>query len=322
MSLTSVLLIPLCAAAAFVSAANAQKRQSEPEQLSARDMFYHPVKAATAPAGGTPTKGASPGKGQGTTKGAPVEVATAKNTPPQPPVSTSSPTSSVPQTLPGGGTIIQAAVRKAAPPASGQPLGLRYTLVKKGGNDAEVATDTVFHTGDQIQLKIETNVAAYLYIISQGSSGTWKVQVPSADTQNGSNRVEALRPYYFPSSDQAFTFRDPKGTEKLFVLVSREPLADIQDQIYGLQGGGQAKPVAEPEPLPKRQSTLIEARATIPEDRIERMRSMYSRDLIIEKVNPETTGDKTEKKEFAMYVVNPTGSANSRLVADISLVHQ
>jgi hypothetical protein len=219
------------------------------------------------------------------------------------------------QTPADGGRVVPAMVRKtAAPPADNPALGLRYTLVKK---DAEVATDTVFHTGDQVQLRIETNQAAYLYIISQGSSGTWKVQVPSADAAD--NHVEEMRPYYFPSNDQAFGFHDPKGVEKLFVIVSREPVPDIQDAIYGLQG----KPTkaAEPE-APPRQSAIVEARLNIPNDKIAQMRSLYSRDLIIEKVNPDTTGDKTEKKEFAMYVVNPTGSLKSRLVADIVLEHQ
>ena len=49
------------------------------------------------------------------------------------------------------------------------------------------------------------------------------------------------------------------------------------------------------------------------------MRNAYGRDLIIEKVDPSTPGD---KKETAVYVVNPTGSADSHLVADLHLVHQ
>jgi len=313
---TSGFLIPAFAAV-FLSAAAAQ---NAPEQLGARDMFYHPVKVASAPAA-TPQKNPTPNKGKsGTTKTTPVEVASSRdsNPPERPPVSTT-PT----QTPDGGGRIIQTAVRKTAvPPTEGPALGLRYTLVKKGKDGGEVATDTTFHTGDQIQIKIETNQAAYLYIVTQGSSGTWKVQVPSAETPNGGNRVEAMLPYYFPSGDLAFAFQDPKGAEKVFLVVSRDPVSDIQDQIYGLQGG-KPKPAAEPQAAPPtRQPALIEARLNIPENRIQQMRNLYSRDLIIERVNPNTTGDKTDKKEFAMYVVNPSGSPNSRLVADISLVHQ
>ena len=314
MSLTSGFLIPLCATAALVGSAAAQQ---PPEQLSARDMFYHPVQEASA-SGGAPRKTVPADKGKSASKSTQVQVATAvrDKAPDRPVVSTSQPQTPT-QTPADGGRIIPAAVRKTAPaPTEGPALGLRYTLVKK---DTEIATDTVFHTGDQVQLRIEANQAAYLYIISQGPSGTWKVQVPSADVPD-SNHVESMRPYYFPSKDQAFGFHDPKGAEKLFIVLSREPVPDIQDQIYGLQG----KPTkaAQPEPPPQRQSAVIEARLNIPDNKISQMRELYSRDLIIEKVNPDTTGDKVEKKEFAMYVVNPTGSRNSRLVADIVLEHQ
>jgi hypothetical protein len=316
MSFASRFLIPTCAAAGVLTFAVAQK---PPEQLSARDMFYHPVQESPSSGGARKT----PNTTKSGSKGA-VQVATAtRDKAPDRPQSTSTQTQ-VPNpatpTPSDGGRVTPATVRKtAAAPADNPALGLRYTLMKK---DAEVATDTVFHTGDQVQLRIETNQSAYLYIISQGSSGTWKVQVPSADAAD--NHVEEMRPYYFPSKDQAFGFHDPKGAEKLFLIVSHEPIPDIQDAIYGLQGKGQqGKPTkaAEPEP-PQRQAAIIEARLNIPNDKISQMRSLYSRDLIIEKVNPDTTGDRTEKKEFAMYVVNPTGSPNSRLVADIVLEHQ
>ena len=59
--------------------------------------------------------------------------------------------------------------------------------------------------------------------------------------------------------------------------------------------------------------------ANISNSAVDRMRNAYGRDLIIEKVDPNTPGD---KKETAVYVVNPTGSADSRVVADLHLVHQ
>jgi hypothetical protein len=46
---------------------------------------------------------------------------------------------------------------------------------------------------------------------------------------------------------------------------------------------------------------------------------VHSRDLKIEKVDEQTPG---EKKETAVYVVNPSGSADSRVVADLLLVHR
>jgi hypothetical protein len=55
---------------------------------------------------------------------------------------------------------------------------------------------------------------------------------------------------------------------------------------------------------------------------IGRLRSAYGRDLIIETVNPPAPAAEGAKRDTAVYVVNPTGSPDSRVVADIKLVHQ
>jgi hypothetical protein len=49
------------------------------------------------------------------------------------------------------------------------------------------------------------------------------------------------------------------------------------------------------------------------------LREAYARDLIVEKITEDTPGDRKEK---AVYVVNPTGSDSSRVVADLILVHK
>ena len=52
------------------------------------------------------------------------------------------------------------------------------------------------------------------------------------------------------------------------------------------------------------------------------MRKTYARDLIIEKVDENTPADRSDRKEKAVYVVNPTGSSASRVVADVRLAHK
>ena len=56
------------------------------------------------------------------------------------------------------------------------PLGIRYTILKVNPDNStsEVSSDTVFHSGDRIRFAIEPNGSGYLYIVNQGSSGTWK----------------------------------------------------------------------------------------------------------------------------------------------------
>ena len=53
------------------------------------------------------------------------------------------------------------------------------------------------------------------------------------------------------------------------------------------------------------------------------LRTAYSRDLVIEKVDDNSVSSSpAPKKETAVYVVNPSGSRDSRLVADLELVHR
>jgi hypothetical protein len=56
---------------------------------------------------------------------------------------------------------------------------------------------------------------------------------------------------------------------------------------------------------------------------IDRLRGS-ARDLVVEKVDAGTPSDSSsaDQKETAVYVVNRTGSSDSRLVADMHLVHK
>lgn len=306
------LLITACAAgAALVGFA-----QQAPKQLTARELFYSA--AVTKPS--VPRPQAGPQKSAPT----PVRV----TPPPSNTTSTPStpPKSAQPMATPASSTsapIINASdrVQTAAAPEAGPALGLRYTVLKRSaGEMREVPVNSVFVAGDKIQLKVEANVPGYLYIIAQGSSGTWKPMFPSAEVEDGNNRVDGWRSYTMPPRS-VMTFDEQKGTERIFIVLSREPEPDLEKMIYSLQGGGSApQPAAAPETAPTPQRQLVQyASANIEDSMVGRLRQTYSRDLIIEKVDPNTPGD---RKETAVYVVNPTGSTSSRVVADLSLVHQ
>ena len=56
---------------------------------------------------------------------------------------------------------------------------------------------------------------------------------------------------------------------------------------------------------------------------VDRMRKVYARDLIIEKVDEASPpAAAAPAKEKAVYVVNPSRSADSRVVADVTLTHK
>jgi hypothetical protein len=195
---------------------------------------------------------------------------------------------------------------------------LRYTVQRytPGGPITDVPSDTVFHSGDHIRFSVETNTPGYLFVVNRGSSGAWKLMFPSPEIADGNNRVEPMRQYAMPPGQgMFFTFDSNAGAENAFIVFSRKPGADLEGLMYSLQG---KKNAAAPEAPVQSSKELIQS-VNISNSTIDRMRAAYSRDLIIEKVDPTTPGD---QKETAVYVVNPTGSADSRVVADINLVHQ
>ena len=191
-------------------------------------------------------------------------------------------------------------------------LGLRYAILKRTGDgQTEVAADTVFRAGNRIRLEIETNDDGYLYVVNRGSSGTWKVLFPSAEIKDGDNRIQHRARYEIPSG-YTFTFDEQPGEEKLFIVLSRQPEPDLEGLIYSL---GQKSSAPAEAQKPK----VLLASAAFSNDIVDKLRNAYSRDLIVEKVDDEQAGPKTEK---AVYAVNPTGSADSRVVADVALKHE
>src|SRR5262249_34808228 len=131
-----------------------------------------------------------------------------KPTTPNPPVksNTSSTTATRVQsaavTSPDGSPIIRAAdggPDRAPAPTNGPALGVKITVMKHvGDQDVEVAPDTVFHAGDKIRFAVQTNSPGYLYIVNQGSSGTWKPIFPSPDVADGDNHVDGWHSYTMP----------------------------------------------------------------------------------------------------------------------------
>jgi len=281
MSKTSPVFAFLCAASGLAFVLSAQEAPKK-RQLTARQLYY----AAVQPDKEQPPSARPP-------------------SPPKPPRK-----SVTPPKAPVTGQTATPPVAPPDHPAANAPLGLRYSVLKLSGTTPlEVPADTVFHTGDHAQLKVEANTPGYLYVISQGTTGTWKPIFPSPEVEKGDNHVEALHSYTLPSEDQQIGFDENSGPEKLFIVLSRQPEPDLEKLIYSLKGGTPN----EPKQLASGQEPKID-NATVG-----RIRKAYARDLIIEWVKPSPAD---EKKETAVYVVNPSGSSDSRVVADLSLTHK
>jgi hypothetical protein len=195
------------------------------------------------------------------------------------------------------------------------PLGLRYSVMKRDGSGkfGEVDPDSTFRSGDRIRLNVDTNTPGYLYVVMQGSSGNWRLLFPSADVEGGNNRIEKGTSQQIPAGDKGqFVFDEQSGTEKLFLVLSRRPEADLDNLIYSITGGSSSS-----------NRTLV-ARATVGDDVVHRLREeVKSRDLVFEKVDEmaiQTNGSEV-RTEKATYVVNPNRTDDARLVVDVALKH-
>ncbi len=200
-----------------------------------------------------------------------------------------------------------------------QQLGLRYSILKQqpDGSFVETLADETFHEGDSLRLSIMSNEPGYLYVIQQGSSGSWSPIFP--DKRSGSNRVEAGTPYQIPGDPQKFRFDNRPGTEKLFVILSTEPIADLGGAVDRLKNS--PNPASTPSRTPDA-GQLLEASNHIPDALVQRF---ASRDLtLVTEQKVEETAKTSATGEKAVYVVakQDAQSPAHEIVTRITLNHQ
>ena len=195
------------------------------------------------------------------------------------------------------------------------PLAMRYSILKMlpSEESMEVDADTSFHTGDKIQILVEGNQSGYLYIFSQGTSGTWRPLFPSAEVENGDNRVRPHKPVILPGESEFIKFSGKPGMEKLFILLSRNPEEDIDKLIYQQTNNSR---------------TMIAGGVPIKGATVDKLK-VQSRDLVIESVKEKTAasakpkaGSPERMSESAVYVTTKDVSLSARIVAEIHLKHE
>lgn len=119
--------------------------------------------------------------------------------------------------------------------SSNSNVGLGYTLYLKGKdeNPVRVSPAQEFKEGDAIRLVFEPNVDGYLYVFHTENDKDPTMIFPDPRLKRGDNLVEAHVPYEVPASDDAddslrwFVFDEKSAIEKLYVVLSKEPLTEI-----------------------------------------------------------------------------------------------
>ena len=139
-------------------------------------------------------------------------------------------TSAKVSTVNTGGAVTTNASLNSYLPTS---LGLGYTLYKRDsvGNAVRVDPTQEFYAGDRIRLSLETNTDGYLYIFHTENNGEPELLYPDARLGKGNNKIEAHVPYEIPWNEPGvenwFKFDANPANERLYVVVSRQPLPGV-----------------------------------------------------------------------------------------------
>jgi hypothetical protein len=124
---------------------------------------------------------------------------------------------------------INAGVETYSPTA----IGLGYTLYMRdaNGNAMRVDPSREFRAGDRIRLSLETNTDGYLYIFHTENNGEPQMLYPDVRLEKGNNRIEAHVPYEIPWNEPGvenwFKFDANPANERLYIVVTRQPLPGI-----------------------------------------------------------------------------------------------
>ena len=198
-------------------------------------------------------------------------------------------------------------------------LGLRCSLLLRGPDKeyTEATPGTVFHSGDHIRLSLLANEAGYLYVVQKGSSGAWSPIYPRPGAGPDAAKINPGQLEIVPGGTQAFAFDQHPGDEKLYVILSRTPIEDIDRVIRNLSHGG-STPAAPPVDA----SQELEAKNVIPDEFV---RKLASRDLTLvdeETVgSSKTTGQDTEKAVYVVAKKSDTPSSE-QVVLSLDLRHE
>ena len=126
-------------------------------------------------------------------------------------------------------------------------IGLGYTLYMRDSTGGAVRVDPSqeFHAGDRIRLSLESNTDGYLYIFHTENDNDPEMLYPDVRLEKGANRIQAHVPYEIPWNEPGvenwFKFDENPANERLYVVVSRQPLPmiPIGDALVGYCGRNQ-----------------------------------------------------------------------------------
>jgi hypothetical protein len=115
--------------------------------------------------------------------------------------------------------VLQAQPAKDAKSAA-EPQRIRLTMERQGAQGwSEVNSALVFGSGDRVRFRISANFPGYLYVMNQGTGGSYELLFPRSDT-GSDNQMASSKDYIVPATQGAFTVAGPPGQDVMYWLVT------------------------------------------------------------------------------------------------------
>ena len=223
--------------------------------------------------------------------------------------------------LSGGGSAPPAKFVKA----STQAIGLGYTLFVKQGESLHAAgAGREFKAGDKIRVALETNTDGYLYIFYTENGLNPQMLFPNNRIDGGANVVAAHARDFVPADMNTwFEFDNVPATERLYIVISRNPLAGVPTGEALLDHcGGARREHCYWKPTPEQWKAITAGAPGGGRVRESQNTQLASLQVPIQS-SAMTRGIKVKKEEPAPAIVRVNDSAAADvLVTTIDLVHK
>ena len=116
-------------------------------------------------------------------------------------------------------------------------LEYEILLTSAKGNEETVINPQKhkFQIGDQIRVRIKPAMDMFVYIIYEGIDGKRKPLLPRGDDERPPQVKQGVT-IELPDDGSVFTFREPAGREKLIVVATDKPVADLTSWATAVSG--------------------------------------------------------------------------------------
>lgn len=138
-----------------------------------------------------------------------------------------------------------ASKKESPPPVVATPLSLGMNIIgqrkEADGRYSEVVISEggVLRSYDNLQVHLETNRPAYIYVLLYDSQGKASQIFPDSKLDQPWY-VEGGRKIVAPSKDLWFWLDENPGTETIYVLASEKPMSDIRSLLAKMEGADES----------------------------------------------------------------------------------